>query len=224
MIEVEKWLPMAFDGLHKAFGPRLRYLGLQGSYRRGEATESSDLDLVTILDEVSLRDLDQYRAIVRALPEGDKACGFICEETELSRWPRHELFPFKMDTRDFHGRLEDFIPSIDRAEVIEGVRISSSALLHFLRHSYIYASPEARPGILKESFKAAYFVILVNSYLMTGIYCSSKKELLKVLEGTEKIIVSAGLQFSDWLGRQSEQEAFDLLIGWAQRTLMCDFA
>ena len=93
MIEVEKWLPMAFDGLHKAFGPRLRYLGLQGSYCRGEATESSDIDLVTILDEVSLRDLDKYRAIVRALQEGDKACGSICEETELSRRPRHELFP-----------------------------------------------------------------------------------------------------------------------------------
>ena len=32
------------------FGPRLLYLGLSGSYARGEATEESDIDIHLILD------------------------------------------------------------------------------------------------------------------------------------------------------------------------------
>ena len=53
--------------LQQAFGARLCYLGLQGSYRRGEATESSDIDVVVLLESVGLDDLDTYRSIVRAM-------------------------------------------------------------------------------------------------------------------------------------------------------------
>jgi len=219
MIDPQKWVAEALSGLRKSFGSRLLYLGLQGSYRRGEATETSDIDLVTILDEVSLADLDLYRGVVWALPEGHKACGFICAAGEFAHWPRHELFPFKMDTADWHGRLDTFLPPISRNDIREGARIGASALLHFLRHSYLYAEPEAKAEILKGSYKSAFFVIQVVSYLLTGVYCTSKKELLKSLEGTEKEIVEAGLDFPGWLARHSEKHAFELLSAWCGEIL-----
>ena len=225
MIEPQKWVAEALAGLQKAFGPRLAYLGLQGSYRRGEATESSDIDLVTLLDKVSLNDLDTYRLIVQGLPEGDKACGFICGLAEFDRWPRHELFPFKMDTADYHGRLEDFIPPVSRGDIIEGVRIGASNLLHLMRHSYIHAAPEAKAGLLKEGYKAAFFVILVHRYLTSGTYHRSKRALLAdIEEGPEKIILAAGLDFPAWLSTNPETEAFEILIGWARGLLTGDLA
>ena len=214
MIEPRKWVADALAGLRKIFGSRLLYLGLQGSYRRGEATEASDIDLVTILDQVSLDDLDAYRAVVRGLPEGEKACGFFCGRKEFYHWPRHELFPFKMDTDDYHGRLDDYLPPISSDDIREGARISLSSLIHLLTHSYLYAEPGARPEILKDSYKAAFFVIQVLSYLSDGVYGRSKSELLGRLTGTEREIVSAGLDFRAWLAVRSEKQAYEMLFNW----------
>lgn len=222
MIEPGKWVAEALAGLQKEFGPRLLYLGLQGSYRRSEATESSDIDLVAILDEVSLDDLDAYRGVIHALPEGHKACGFICDPIELARWPRHELFQFKMDTADHHGRLEDFLPPISRDDIREGARVGASTLLHLLRHSYLYAEPATRPDILKEVYKAAFFVILAVNYLETGLYRRSKKELLDNLTGTEKQIIAAGLDFPGWLSKYSEKQAFAMLVACCRQILTTD--
>ena len=69
MINAETWMADLLPQLLQTFGARLQYLGLQGSYRRGEATEASDIDVVVLLDVVALDDLDVYRAIVRAMPE-----------------------------------------------------------------------------------------------------------------------------------------------------------
>lgn len=222
MIEPEPWVAEALAGLQKEFGPRLLYLGLQGSYRRGEATESSDIDLVTILNEVGLDDLDTYRRVIHALPEGHKACGFISDPAELARWPRHELFQFKMDTADHHGRLEDFLPPLSREDIREGARVGASALLHLLRHSYLYAEPETRPEILKEAYKAAFFVILAFNYLQTGHYRCGKKELLDNLADPEKQIIAAGLDFPGWLSKHSEKQAFEMLLACCRQILIAD--
>ena len=58
MINAETWMADLLPQLLQTFGARLRYLGLQGSYRRGEATEASDIDVVVLLDVVALDDLD----------------------------------------------------------------------------------------------------------------------------------------------------------------------
>ena len=64
--------------LRDAFGARLIYLGLQGSYARGEADVQSDLDVMCVLEGLSTADLDAYGRIIRELPWAEKACGFIC--------------------------------------------------------------------------------------------------------------------------------------------------
>ena len=168
MIDPEPWLAKALEGLKAVFGDRLLYLGLQGSYRRGEATEASDIDLVAILDSLAIEELDAYRSVVHSLPEGEKACGFISGREELLHWPRHELFPFRMDTRDCHGRLDPLPPPIERPDIEENARIGASALYHLLTHSYLYASEEDKPGILAAAYKSVFFVMLVVHYLATG--------------------------------------------------------
>ena len=174
MIEPQTWVADALARMKKAFGPRLAYLGLQGSYRRGEATETSDIDLVVLLDTVEPADLDIYRSIVHALPEGHKACGFCSGTEEFFHWPRHELLPFSMDTDDYYGRLKDFLPPLSQEDARAGAKIGASALLHLLTHSYLYAEPEARPAILKDAYKAAFFVMQVVYYLASGSLHSGK--------------------------------------------------
>lgn len=219
MIEPHAWMIEALAHLKKAFGARLLYLGLQGSYRRGEATETSDIDLVVLLDTVDLDDLDIYRSIVHALPEGHKACGFLSGAGEFAHWPRHELFPFKMDTADYYGKLDDFLPPVSRDSVKEGAAIGSSALLHLLTHSYLYADSEAKPAILKDACKSAFFVMQVTHYPASGEYCRSKKELRGRLEGLEKKILDAGLDFPAWLAAHSEKHAFRMLLAWCRHVM-----
>ena len=45
---------------------RIWFLGLQGSYGRGEAGDQSDIDVVIILDTVSASDLETYAMLLEA--------------------------------------------------------------------------------------------------------------------------------------------------------------
>ena len=67
MIELESWLKAYADRMEAAFGERLVLLGLQGSYRRGEATEESDIDLGAVLNRVDVEERRRYRALVLSL-------------------------------------------------------------------------------------------------------------------------------------------------------------
>lgn len=220
MIEAQTWMSDILPRLREAFGPRLHYLGLQGSYHRGEAAETSDIDLVVLLDAVDLEDLDTYRAIVRAMPEGHKACGFFCGIRDLSAWPPHELFAFSRDTEDHFGRLTDFLPPITREDIRYGAKISASTLLHLLTHSYLYAEDEDRPAILKEACKAAFFLMQVVHYLESGRYCASKRELLLRLDGTKREIIEAGLDFPTWQGGHSERRTFEIFSDWCRNVML----
>ena len=61
MLQTEKYLQDITDFMKEAFGPRLLYVGLQGSYLRGEATENSDIDIMVVLDGLHAQDLRTYR-------------------------------------------------------------------------------------------------------------------------------------------------------------------
>ena len=60
MIEISSWLDKFLVALDKAFGERIWFVGLQGSYARNEATNSSDIDVVVILDELTSCDIEKY--------------------------------------------------------------------------------------------------------------------------------------------------------------------
>ena len=78
MLDAKAYMDELIDRLQRQFGDRLVYVGLQGSYMRGEATETSDIDPMVVLRDVSAADLRAYRAMVEAMPSPELACGFLC--------------------------------------------------------------------------------------------------------------------------------------------------
>ena len=52
MFDLDKYLADLILNCQAAFGERLLYMGLQGSWLRGEAHENSDIDIMVILDGV----------------------------------------------------------------------------------------------------------------------------------------------------------------------------
>ena len=57
MINITAWMKAFLQTLNETFANRVWFVGLQGSYGRGEATETSDVDIVVILDELSATDI-----------------------------------------------------------------------------------------------------------------------------------------------------------------------
>ena len=68
MIETTTWLDVFLKAIEKTFANRVWFVGLQGSYGRGEATETSDIDVVVILDQLSALDIQAYHDMLVMLP------------------------------------------------------------------------------------------------------------------------------------------------------------
>ncbi len=212
MIDPKNWAEEAAKRLKEQFGSRLLYVGLQGSRQRGEATESSDIDLVTLLDEVSPADLAAHRAVTAALPDGDKTCGFTCGAKDFAHWPRHELFPFQMDTCDYYGKLSDFMPPVAREDIALGVKISASTLLHALTHTCLYGDPDNLPLFMAEACKAAFFMLRTKAWLESGQWLATKRELAEALSGGEREIILASRDFAAWSATRAPERALEILM------------
>ncbi len=218
MIDANSWLDELLSRLRGRFGERLLFLGLQGSYRRGEQTDASDFDAVVILDRLDLSDLAAYRSMLEGLPESEKACGFIGGRDELAAWPRHELFQFVRDTDARFGNLESLVPEALDKDVREAVRIGASGIYHAVCHAFVHAGgADARMEVLRGLFKGAYFVLVQAHFLRTGIYAGTRKSLAEALSGIERRIMEAG---NDWEGGKAEREGdpdalFTMLLEWS---------
>lgn len=91
--------------LRSRFGTHLLFVGLQGSYGRGRATENSGIDTVVILDRAVLRDPMAYGTMPAPLPNREEMCGFISGRQELCSWERSDLFQFCHDTVPVFGSI-----------------------------------------------------------------------------------------------------------------------
>ena len=87
MIEISTWMDKFIGSLEDSFGDRVWFVGLQGSYGRGEATETSDVDVVVILDELSAQDIQTYNTMLDTLPNRELICGFVSGKQELLHKP-----------------------------------------------------------------------------------------------------------------------------------------
>ncbi len=218
IIDIESWSGDLAEKLIKAFGGRLRFVGYQGSYGRGEATEESDIDIVTVLDKLGPKDLDVYRGLVRAMPEGHKACGFICGAKELYHWPSFDLYGLLLDTKPVLGRLWPLVPEFARQVGPEALRVQASALYHMACHSYLYSvDPNAA---LREMGKPIFFCLRFFAMQRDGSYYASKAELLNVLEGREKELLALTMdrRVSGFTKEQTEH-AYQLIISWSAAML-----
>ena len=67
MIDMTAWMKIFLQRLKETFKGRVWFVGLQGSYGRGEAIDTSDIDIVVILDELSAMDIQTYHAMLNTL-------------------------------------------------------------------------------------------------------------------------------------------------------------
>ena len=112
MIDTASFIDKFISALKNTFPDRICFVGLQGSYARGEATESSDIDFVIILDNLSCEDVRRYRTMLDALPYRELFCGFLSDADDLRNWDVSDLFQFYHDTKPIIGTLDDIVPSI----------------------------------------------------------------------------------------------------------------
>ena len=94
MVDIQNWMRTFTRKLEKTFPNRVWFIGLQGSYGRGDATDSSDIDVVVILDQLGTEDLSHYSRMLDTLPNRELVCGFVSGKSELLNWEPSDLFQF----------------------------------------------------------------------------------------------------------------------------------
>lgn len=188
---MREWLKQFTAAVEGAFGERVRFIGLQGSYGRGEATEESDIDMVVVLDELTYSDLRRYDEAVSALPRRENLCGFVSGERELKNWDRGDLFQFYHDTTPLYGNLDWIKPLIGEADILRAMRLGACNLYHMCVHNAIH---EKSPEILRSLLKSAVFVLQAKHYLETGQYVKTRSELRRKLAGDDLEVLCSALE------------------------------
>ncbi|MDR2932138.1 MAG: nucleotidyltransferase domain-containing protein [Oscillospiraceae bacterium] len=214
MFDVNAWVADLTAKLEDTFPDKLLFVGLQGSYRRGEADCRSDIDVVVILDTLSLLDLVQYKSILSTMPQSDKSCGFISGRQELINWPKHELFQFVHDTLPVRGQIDGLIPAFTRDDIIESAKISASGLYHACCHAFVHERLNLET--VKKFFKSAFFLLQTLYHLRHDVYIDTKKALEPLLAGNEALILRIAMNWDDYkLKITAEPDYYyDLLIKW----------
>ena len=213
MFDVKPWMEELAGRLKDAFGPRLLFVGLQGSFGRGEAGPDSDIDVVTVLDGLTVDDLNEYRSVVCTMSESERACGFICGAEDLKGWPRYDLVQLERDITPVYGSIAGLIPSCGRDDLEEAVRIGASTLYHALCHSYLYGRGLGR---LDQRCKEAFFVLRALHELRCGEYVHRKAELACRLAGDEQLILEYGMGLK---GGLPQKTMMGMLLRWVQSVL-----
>ena len=215
MIEIENWMNEFTNKVRELFGQRLVCLGLQGSYGRGEATESSDIDVVVILDQVSFQDLSDYDEMLKTLPHSILICGFVAGVEELLGWEEAELFSFYYDTTPIIGDLDFLKPLIGPAEIKRAVRIGAGNLYHSCAYNYLH---EKSLETIMELSKQAFFVLRAEYFTKTGSFIRSRKELYEqAAKEDQDILRLMEIEFVQHLGLK---KASELLLGWSKDLLI----
>lgn len=198
--------------LNETFGDRVWFVGLQGSYGRGEATESSDIDVVVILDELSTQDLGVYNAMLNALPHRELICGFLSGKNEILNWEPSDLFQFYYDTKPIQGSLNELLPLLDATAVIRAIKIGACNIYHGCVHNMLY---EKNEDILKGLYKSASFVVQAIAFWQTGSYISLQKDLLPVVALEERRIVDTFLTLKNG-GAVDFESMSEALFVWSK--------
>lgn len=219
MFTPKQYIFSLIERMNAACNGRLLYVGLQGSYLRGEATENSDIDIMAVIDDMTAADLDAYRQAIAALPDAQKSCGFICGKEELLHWNPLEICHLLHSTKDYYGTLADLVPTYTRHDVIAYVKLSLGNLYHEICHRYIHEDPEINVAALPGTYKQVFFILQNLHFLETGSIIGTKQELLAALSGKDKLVLETSISLGS--GRTvAFKEAFDLLYSWCREALV----
>ena len=219
MFRIDEYIEELTAALKSAFGARLAYVGLQGSYLRGEETENSDMDIMAVIDNISVEDLQTYRGALISVGNFDKACGFICGKDDLERWNPLEICHLLHATGDYYGELKNLVPSYTVEDEKNYVKLSLNNLYHEICHRYIHADEERNIAALPATLKSVFFIMQHLYYLSDGIFIQTKREALEYVRGEDKTV----LELSISLQNQAEydfEKAFSILFNWIRNATL----
>ena len=207
-MDINSFMESFKENLLSLFGDSLLFLGLQGSYGRGEAKETSDIDPVIILKQCGKDELLRYRDYIDTLSEKDILCGFVSSIDELRAWESADRAQLILDTKPVYKNLAELCSRITEDDIIRAVRQGACAIYHASSHNILHARDWS---ILPELYKSARFTIRMKYYLQTGTYVSAFGVLVGFVDEGEKAILEA-------LNPDTEDDAF-MLLEWASDTM-----
>ena len=219
MFKVDVYLNSLIELLKTYFKERLLYVGLQGSYLRGEATENSDIDIMVVISNMTVADIAKYREAIFSLENYDKSCGFICGIEELQNWNTLEICHILHTTKDYYGTLKKLVPEYTETDVRNFVKMSLGNLYHEICHRYIHVPKEKNVSKLPFTYRSVFFILQNLYYLNSGKFVGTKKELQGALSGKDKLVLETAISLSN--GTEFDfDEAFDLLFTWCKEKII----
>ena len=213
MIDVATWMHNFLQALEETFTNRVWFVGLQGSYGRGEATETSDIDIVVILDELSAMDIQTYHDMLDTMSHRELICGFLSGKKEIMNWEPSDLFQFCHDTTPIKGSLDEVMAVIEESAVNRAIKIGACNIFHGCVHNMLHEKSE---DILRGLYKSASFVVQAIAFKQTGNYISHQKELLQVVSFDERGIVETFLNLKNG-GTVDFSLMSETLFDWAKK-------
>ena len=215
MIDIKTWIKDFIEKVEQTFADRVWFIGLQGSYGRGEATATSDIDVVVILDELRVNDLKTYTDMLDTLPNRDLICGFVSGKAELLNWEASDLFQFYYDTTPIKGTLDSLLDRVDKQAVKRAIRIGACNIYHACVHNFVH---EKSDDILRSLYKSAVFVIQAIWFYETGKYIKSKAELQKAINPPSAVLTTAQ-ELKNGASVKFE-EMSELLLNWTKSIIL----
>ena len=213
MIDITAWVQNFLQSLNETFANRVWFVGLQGSYGRGEATETSDIDIVVILDELSAMDIQTYHDMLDTMSHRELICGFLSGKKEILNWEPSDLFQFYYDTKPIKGSLDELLPLIDDTAIYRAIKTGVCNIFHGCVHNMLYEKSE---DILRGLYKSASFVVQAIAFKQTGNYFGHQKDLLQVVSPDEQIIVDSFLDLKAG-GMIDFSEMSENLFVWSKK-------
>ena len=212
MVDISFWMKQFLETLNDNFGDRVWFVGLQGSYGRGEQTEASDIDIVVILDELSALDIKTYNDMLDTLSHRELICGFLSGKNEIFNWEPSDLFQLYYDTQPIQGSLDELQPLLNETAVNRAIKIGCCNIFHSCVHNMLHSKSE---HTLRGLYKCASFVVQAIAFKQTGTYIRHQNDLRQSVDPREQLIVDTFLSLKNGEIVDFQRMSEDL-IGWSK--------
>lgn len=219
MLRIDEYVDELITFLKDAFGERLMYIGLQGSYLRNEETENSDIDIMAVIDNLSIEDLKTYQKALVSVGNFDKSCGFICGKADLEHWNPLEICHLLNTTKDYYGELKNLVPAYNVEDERNYVKLSLNNLYHEICHRYIHDDREYNVIKLPITCKSVFFIMQPLYYLSSGNFIPTKRELLECVQDEDKLVLKLSISLQDHTDYDFDR-AFLVLFHWCRNALL----
>lgn len=217
-MRIEEYMEKLIRSLKRQFDGRLVYIGLQGSYMRGEANENSDIDVMAVIDNMDVSDMEAYRIIVKSMDEPEKTCGFICSKKDLANWNPLEINHLIHTTKDYYGVLRTLVPTYTEHDIVSFVKMSVNNLYHELCHRFIHREEESSAQMLSGTYKGVFFILQNLYFLKHGKFYQTKEELLQAINGKDHDILQRALDLNNGMHFEF-RDCYEMLFKWCQETM-----